>query len=83
MDKIFKEMEERVNRMVCGCWSSDLNHLCDQCQVSVDQARLIAALRAAVDGLQKTVDMERFGETFNVARDTLENIDKMLEGKDE
>lgn len=84
MNKILKEMEDRANNMICAC-GPDANvqqhTLCSQCQVAVDQARLLAVLRTAIDGLCKTVDMEQWDERFYSVEDVLIHIDQILEGK--
>ena len=67
MDNIFKEMEDRANKMACGCLSC--SKLCDQCQVSQDQARLIAAMKLALEVLEARED-----------RGDLWHIHEILEG---
>jgi len=58
--------------MVCGCLNCQ--DLCDQCKVSVDQARLIAAVKVAIEKL----------ETFRPYSDPaviLMDVCETLEGK--
>lgn len=69
MDDIFKAMEERANDLECVCeYCSDGNPICNVCKVSVDQARLMAALKVAMRSIDPC------------AEEIFDNINKILRG---